>query len=177
MAKQEKFGKICKEHMTKETLSLFERYPNFFITNYMGTSVSELELLRKNLDKISSKYMVVKNSIIKVVLEKLKKSDLVPMIDNGVGIAFSGEDILTTCKALVTFTKDHDKFKIKSGFLEGRSVPADRVKEIAALPSREGLIARVVGGIKSPLSGFVNVLEGTLRKFVYVVEAIKNKKG
>ena len=176
MIKQEKFGKLCKERMIDEILSRFKEHPNFFITTYMGSSAADLEGLRKSLKKTSSRYFVVKNSTLKVVFNKLKLDELAPMVQGGVGISLSGEDIISTCKTLVTFAKDHGKFKITSAFIDGRTVTALRIKELAGLPSRDILIARVVGGINAPIAGFVNVLGGVVRKFVYVVDAIKTSK-
>jgi len=173
---QEKFGKICKEGMAKEIVSQFKGHPNFVITSYMGSSVSDLEQLRRSLKKAASDYMVVKNSILRVVFDELKLESEASKIEGGVGISLSGDDIISTCKVLVNFSKDHDKFKIKGAILDGKSVTPEKVKQLASLPSREALLAQVVGGIKSPITGFVNVLGGVLRKFVYVVDAIRNNK-
>ena len=177
MAKETKFGKICKERMLDEVARRFKGHPNFFITSYMGLSAYELELLRRGLKKTSSNYFVVKNSALRIVFDKLKLSIAAPQIEGGVGISLSGQDIISSCKALVNFTKEHDKFKVKCGVFDGKIMPYERVRELASIPSKEILLARVVGGIKSPITGFVNVLAGFLRKFVYVVDAIKTKKG
>lgn len=176
MAKKEKLARLCKEKMVDEIVSRFKDKPDFVLTSYMGSSVSDIEQLRKSLKKSSSDYFVVKNSILKVVLEKLKLKDETSNIDGGMGVSLSGEDIISTCRILVTFANSHDKFKIKGAVLEGKSVPVQKVKELAILPPKEVLLARVVGGIKSPITGFVNTLSGVLRKFVYCVDAIKTSK-
>ncbi len=157
-------------------VSRFKAQPNFIITSYMGSTVSDLELLRRNLKKTSSSYFVVKNSILKTVFNELKLKEESAKIDSGMGISLSGEDIISTCKVLVIFAKDHEKFKIKGAIIDGNSVPTEKVKALAGLPSKNILIAQVVGGIKAPITGFVNTLGGVLRKFVYVIEAIKDKK-
>jgi len=176
MIKKEKLGKLCKERMIDEIISRIKERPNFILTSYMGSSVSDLESLRRNLGKSSSSYVVVKNSMLKVVLEKLKLESEISKIDSGMGVSLSGDDILSTCKTVVTFAKDHDKFKIKGAIIDGKAVASEKVKELAMLPPRDVLLARVVGGIKAPITGFVNTLGGILRKFVYVVEAIKVNK-
>ncbi len=173
---QDKFGKISKEGMVKEMVARFKDHPNFVITTYMGSSVLDLELLRKNLKKSSSDYLVVKNSILKVVFDNMKLESESSKIEGGMGIALSGNDIISTCKVLVNFSKDHDKFKIKGAIADGKHLPPEKVKQLASLPSKEVLLAQVVGGIKSPITGFVNTLSAVLRKFVYVVDAIKNSK-
>ena len=176
MAKQEKFAKLCKEKMAEEIISRIEEHPDFVITSYMGSSTADLESLRKNLKKSSSDYMVVKNSILKVVFEKIKLADETSKIDGGMGLSFSGRDILATCKTLSTFASTHDKFKIKGAIVDGKSITADRVKMLASLPAKEVLLAQILSRMKSPISGFVNTLSGVLRKFVYVVDAVKTSK-
>jgi large subunit ribosomal protein L10 len=176
MAKKEKLARSCKEKMVEEILASFKDHPNFFVTSYMGSSVLDLELVRKNLRAASSDYMVVKNSILNVVLDKLKLEEIKAMVDGGIGISFSGVDYVATSKVLVGFTKDHEKFRIKGALLDGRVASAEKVKQLAALPGRDILRAQVVGGIKAPITGFVNTLGGIIRKFVYAVDAVKTKR-
>ncbi len=176
MAQKQGYGKLCKEKMINEILTDLKERPNFFITNYMGSSVSDLEDVRKSLRASSSTFYVVKNSMLKVVLDQLKLQDLKNLVDGGVGVSLSGEDIIATSKVLVNFAKTHEKFKIKGAMIDGKLVTTDKIKEIASLPSREVLLAQIVGGIKSPITGFVMVLGGIIRKFVYVVDAVKTSK-
>ncbi len=176
MEKKQGYGKLCKDRMIGEILSDIKERPNFFITNFMGSSVSDLESVRKSLRPSKGTFFVVKNSMMNVVLDQLKLEDAKPLIDGGVGISLSGDDIVATSKVLVNFSKTHEKFKIKGAVIDGKLVAVDKVKEMASLPSKEVLLAQVVGGIKAPITGFVGVLGGLLRKFVYVVDAVKVSK-
>lgn len=176
MVTMEKFGKLCKEKMMAELVLRFTKHPNFVITSFMGTSTGDLEQLRRNLKKSQSNYFVVKNSILKIIFNKMKLEEEAKQVDGGMGISLCGEDVAATCNLLVNFAKTNDKFKIKGAVIDGKRLSADKVKELASLPPRNVLIAKVVGGIKSPITGFVNTLGGVLRKFVYVVDAIKASK-
>ena len=176
MAKQEKYARLCKEKMAEEIISRINKHPNFVITSYMGSSTSDLENLRKNLKKASSNYLVVKNSILKVAFDKVKMSEESSKIDSGMGLSFSGDDIISTCKVLTAFAATHDKFKIKGAIIDGKTMAPDRIKILASLPPREVLLARALAGMKSPITGFVLTLSGVLRKFVYVVEAVKKSR-
>ena len=176
MAEKTKLGKLCKERMLEEVLDSLKSHPDFIITSYMGSSVADLENLRRNLKKASAGYMVVKNSILKVAFEKMKLVEEISKIESGMGICSSGADIVATCKTIATFAKDHNKFKIKGAIIDGKPVTADKVKELASLPSKHALLTRIAAGMKSPITGFVNTLSGVLRKFVYCVDAIKTKK-
>ena len=173
---QQGYGKLCKDRMIGEILSDLKDQPNFFITNFMGSSVSDLESVRKSLKIAHGTFFVVKNSMMNVVLDQLKLQDAKSLIDGGVGISLSGDDVIATSKILVNFSKTHEKFKIKGAVIDGKLVAVDKVKEMANLPTKDVLLAMVVRGIKAPITGFVSVLGGVLRKFVYVVDAIKVSK-
>jgi large subunit ribosomal protein L10 len=170
------YGKLTKDRMIKELLSDIKEGSNFFITNYMGSSVADLESVRKSLRPSNSYYFVVKNSILNVALDQLKIEDVKKLVDGGVGISLAGEDYIATTKALVNFSKTHEKFKIKGAYINGKLLGEDKIKEIAALPSKEALLAQVVSGIKAPITGLVMVLGGVIRKFVYAVDAIRSAK-
>jgi large subunit ribosomal protein L10 len=176
MAAQEKLGKMVKTKMVEEIVFRFNRSSDFVITGYMGSSVSELERLRRSLKKISSSYFVVKNSILKVVFKELGLTQELEKIDGGMGIGLAGDDIASTCREIAAFAKDVQKFKIKGGYIEGKSFSEEKVRQLASLPPRKELLAQVVGGVKAPINGFVYILSGVLRKFVYVVDAIKVSK-
>ena len=92
-------------------------------------------------------------------------------------MVLGGNDPIAAARIISKFSKSHGSLKVKGGYLDGEIIGIDKVKYIASLPSKEGLIAKVVFTIKAPLSGFVNVLSNTLRSLVYAVQAIKDKKG
>ena len=81
MLKKDKFAKMCKEKMVDELSDLFEKHPNFILTSYMGTSVAGLETVRKNLRPVKSRYIVVKNSILNVVLDKQKLENFKELLE------------------------------------------------------------------------------------------------
>lgn len=176
MVIMDKFGKLCKEKMIAEILLRFTKHPNFVITSFMGTSTSNLEQLRRNLKKSQAKYFVVKNSILKIIFNKMKLEEEAAKVEGGMGISLCGEDVVLACSVLANFARTNDKFKIKGAVIYGKKLSPERVKELAGLPPRNVLLGRVVGGIKSPITGFVNTLSGVLRKFVYCVDAIKTSK-
>ena len=74
------------------------------------------------------------------------------------------------------FAKENDKLVLKAAVMENKMLTDGTVRELAELPSREELIARVIGGIKSPITGLVMALSGPLRGLVYTLQAIKDKK-
>lgn len=176
MPTKERLSRKCKEKMVEEIIETVRQHPDFVITQYMGCPVSGLDSLRRELKRSSGRYLVVKNSLLKVAFERLELTDECAKIDGGMGIGFSGEDIVATCKALATFAKANGAFKITGAVIDGKSVPQEKVAALALLPSRPILLTQIVTGIQSPISGFVNLLGGVLRQFVCVVDAIKTNK-
>ena len=93
-----------------------------------------------------------------------------------VGVAISYEDPALLAKKVLEFVKSNEKLKIKYGIIEGKTCEIEDIKAISELPSRETLLSMFVGTMQSPLSKFAAALNATLAQFVYVMEALKNKK-
>ena len=173
---QEKgIGKECKDYMVKDLQVKFLKDKNIFITSYIGLSAEDLNQLRLMLRKISSQYLVVKNSITKRALRESEMDELAEFIKGSVGLAFGGEEPISAIKALVNFAKSHEKLDIRTGCLNGEILDKGRITELSALPSRKELLFKLTCLMNSPITGFVNVLAGTLRSFVYVIQAYKEK--
>ena len=74
------------------------------------------------------------------------------------------------------FAKENKELKVKVGVLDGKVIGADEIKALASLPPKEVLIAKMLGSMNAPISGFVNVLQGTIRNVVYALEAVRKQK-
>ncbi len=171
-----KIGRVCKESMIKELAAKLKKSSNIFVTDCTGVNVAGLRKLRANLKPNKASYVVVKTSLGKLALKDTNGEALGPFIDGTVGLVLGGVDPTLISKALVTFAKEADKFKIKGGILDGQLITEADIKALSLLPSREVLLARAFGGMKAPISGLVNVLHGTLTKIVYAINEIQKKK-
>lgn len=144
---------------------------------YHGLDANQISDLRKQLKESGSEMSVAKNTLVKIALkENNYNGDLEKELEGPVATFFGNEDAIAPIKILSDFAKKFELPKIKVGLVEGRVASASEIEVLSNLPSREELLARVVGGLKSPLSGFVNVLGGTKRNLVYVLSAIADKK-
>ncbi len=131
------------------------------LTDYQGLSVPEVEALRVNLRKVSADYQVVKNTLLKLALEQSSKFKVQSSKFTGpTAVILSREDEIKPLKVLYDFAKEHTQLKVKGGFFEGVWLLGEKLKEVAALPSRGVLLARVVGMIQSPISRIVNLGKG-----------------
>ena len=146
------------------------------LVNYCGLTVSEDTELRKQMREAGVKYMVAKNTFTRIAAKEAGIEGLDGMLENNTALAFAAEDPVAPAKIAYEFSKKHEKLEIKGGLLNGAVIGTDEIKALADLPSREELLAKLVGSMQAPISGFVNVLHGTLRNFVYVMDAIRDKK-
>ncbi len=148
------------------------------MTDYRGLNVPAISQLRNNLREADISYKVCKNTLIKVALANTKLKDADTSVFSGpMAIAF-GDDEAQTCKIIADFAKDNQKLNILGAINEsGETLSREVVLELAKLPSRDVLIAQVVGTIAAPLSGFVRVLNGNITQFLYALGAIQEKKG
>lgn len=147
------------------------------LSDYRGIPVNKITELRKKLFKDKSEYTVVKNSLLQRAFEAAGLSELNEHLTGPVGMLLGYEEPVAPLKSLVDFLDEIEKGEIKAGVFEKKVVNKAGLNEISKLPSREVLLAKVVGGMQAPIYGLVNVLQGNIRKLVYALNAIKEKKG
>ncbi|UCH12414.1 MAG: 50S ribosomal protein L10 [Candidatus Omnitrophota bacterium] len=169
-------GRLLKQHMIDHIAARLQGASNLFVTECGSLSNKQMEELRGKLKKASSNYMVVKNSMSIMALEKINLDMTRDLIKGTCGISYNSKDPVMTSKILVNFTKEYKEFKFKGACIEGKVVSADTIKEIAAIPPREILLARLVSSLNSPIKDMAGVLYGIIRKLVYALNAIKDKK-
>jgi len=166
-----------KEIMFREIKKNIEDRPYLFVSQFKKITVAEISGLRNELRKASDNCLVVKNSVAQKVFEEIGLQDAVGLLEGQTVITSCHENPQNVSKILVNFSKGKDDaFKINGAWLEGKTVEAKYVKELASLPSRIELIAKVVGGVKSPITGFVLTLKGVLQSFAGVLNQIVLQK-
>lgn len=162
-----------------------ENAKSIVFMDYTGLDANNLSELRKQIRAEGAELSIAKNTLMKLALtlsEKEKEkagkpsAKLVEQLKGQVMALLSYEDAITPLKKLVEFAKARGVPVVKMGIFDGKMVSAAKIVELSDLPSKEELIARVVWGLKAPLSGITNVLGGTQRKFVYALSAIADKK-
>jgi large subunit ribosomal protein L10 len=166
-----------KEEDILDLISSFEEAKLSVLTNYQGLTAEQINNLRSQLRESDISYKVVKNTLVRIALDK-SKLDLSDksIFDGPVAIAF-GNDEAGAAKIVANFSKENESLEIIGAIdCDGQLLSAEQVKALSNLPSREELIAGVVGTIAAPISSFVNALEGNIRNLVYVLEAIKQVK-
>ncbi len=162
--------------MVEELSKIMKESASGVIVNYTGVTVEDDTALRKELRTAKVSYSVKKNSIISRAADAAGLSGMDEFLKGATAIAISAEDLVAPAKILSKFAKDHDSFKIKAGFIEGKVVSEQEVKTLASLPPKEVLIAQVLSGFNAPIAGFANVLNANLRGLVVALNAIAEQK-
>lgn len=148
------------------------------LINYRGLTVAQDTKLRRKFREAGVEYKVVKNTLTRIAANEVGIAGLDSYLEGPTAMAFSATDPVAPAKIISDFIKESklQNIEVKAGLVEGKVITADGVKALANLPPREVLIAQVLAGFQSPIVGIVNVLQGTIRNAVYVLEAIRKQK-
>ena len=165
-----------KEVFVEAVYEKMQSCKSAILADYRGLTVAAVTELRNKLRESNSDLKVAKNTLIKIAVDKIGIEGLDPYLEGPTAIAFGYDDPVAPAKILSEFARTNKDLEIKGGVLEGRVITAEGVKSLASLPSREVLLAKVLGGMQAPLYGFANVLQGNIRNFVYVLEAVRKQK-
>lgn len=146
------------------------------LIDYRGLTVAEVTDLRNQMRKAGVEYQVLKNTMIKRAADKAGIEGLDPILEGPTAVAFGINDPVAPAKILTKFAKDTKKITIKGGVLAGKAIDVAAVENLAKLPSKEELIAKMLGSLNAPVTGLVMVLSGVTSKFVRTLEAIRVQK-
>ncbi len=146
------------------------------VVDYTGISVEADTKLRAELRAASVHYSVKKNSLISRAATEAGLGEMNDVLKGASALAISDSDLVAPAKILAKFAEDHDSFKLKAGFIEGKVVGEAEIQALAKLPSKEVLVAKALGGLNAPISGFVMVLNANLRGLAVALNAIAEQK-
>jgi len=142
------------------------------LTDYRGLSATEITVLRRKLRESGIEYRVVKNTLARFAVERAGRADLVSFFEGPVAIAFGYGDITEPAKVLTDYIGTSKvSLSIKGGFLSESPLTAEDVQVLAKLPSREVLLAKVLGGMQSPVAALINCLTAPLRGIIGGLQA------
>ncbi len=133
------------------------------LVNYYKTTVEDDTALRKELTRAGVEYKVVKNTQLRFVFDEVGYPQLKEHLEGMTAIAYSNDPV-APAKILSKFAKEHADYVIKAGYIDGEVIDVAGVENLANIPSKEGLIAKLLGSIQSPLYGLAYVLQGKIDK-------------
>lgn len=146
------------------------------LVDYKGLTVLQVTELRAKLRDAGVQMEVVKNTLLRRASEGTDSGLMVDLFKGPSAIVVSTEDPVAPAKILVDFVKDNDKLEIKGATLAGKLLSEDEIKQLAKMPSKEELLAKLVYTLNAVPTNLVNVLSGVPRAFVNVLNAVKDQK-
>lgn len=171
-----KLGLLFKETSEKLIKSNLKESESFFIINYAKVSGPGMNTLRQSLKNVRASLFMVKNSVARRALKDVKLDSLAESIEGPCGLVFLKDEPVSASRILCDFSRSHELLKLRGGFLEDRFLDKKDIEALSRLPSKEVLRAKAVMALKSPIFGIVMVLNQTLKKFVYCLEQVRQKK-
>ena len=141
------------------------------VTDYRGLTVGQMQTLRRELRAAGGQFKVAKNTLLRLAAEREDQADLASILEGPSGIAFAEGDMVTVAKALTTFAKRVDSLEVRGGLMNGQAISAEEVGALASLPSREELLAKMLGSMQAPATNLVGVLSAVARSLAYVLQA------
>jgi len=164
-AQKQKIIEDLKEKIAKQKAVIF--------IDFTGLKVKELSVLRKKLKEASCELKAAKKTLIGIVLKKAKIDIAAKELPGEVALVFGYKDVISPAKIVYQFSRENPNLKILAGFLENRFKAAEEIITLAQLPTREELLARLVGSISAPISNLVSVLEANIKGLLVVLTKAK----
>ncbi|HNV69597.1 MAG TPA: 50S ribosomal protein L10 [Candidatus Ozemobacteraceae bacterium] len=141
-----------------------------------GVTVDEMTRLRREIRKLGDEARVVKNTMLRRACQNLKHENVLPHLTGSTLMTFGYHDPVAPVKALFDFAQKASKLKFKAGLLGDQLLSVQELENLSKLPGREQLLSMLLSCMQGPMRNMVGVLSGVTRKFVYALNAIKEKK-
>jgi large subunit ribosomal protein L10 len=165
-----------KKQIAEDLKGRFEKSTLVILTDYKGLDVAAMNALRRRLRETNTEFQVVKNSLL---VRASEGNDVALIKDQFTGpsaVALSDDDPVAPAKVLADFVKENKKFEIKVGVLNGKLIDIDGIKALSSLPSREILLGQVLAAMNAVPTSLVTALADVPRRFVNVLQALKDQK-
>jgi len=164
-----------KEQIVSDLCKKIEGYKAVVLTHYRGLNVEQISQLRKRLREEKVYYHVIKNTLMRLASKGTDLEKLNDYFEGPTAIAISYGDPILLAKVLSEFIKTQPSLEIKVGLIEGRVAPPEDVKALATMPSREVLLAQILGGIQMSGGQVVGAILSILQQMLGVVQARVNQ--
>ncbi len=160
-----------KKQVVSDLGNKVEGFQAVVLTNYRGLNVEQMNHLRQRLREEKISYHVVKNTLMKLASKGTDLEKLNDYFEGPTAVAISHGDPILLARILSEFLKAQTAFEIKVGLIQGRVVRPEELKALATMPSREVLLAQVMGGIQMPGIQFGGVILSALQQVLGVIQA------
>lgn len=160
-----------KEALVAQYTDLFKNSAGLFMTSYSGMNVKSLEGLRGQVRELGGEYHIIKNNLAIRAVQDAEVPIPVTIFDGPTAIGFAPEDALGVAKAIVDVSKENEFMVVKAAIIDGVFYESAEVQRLADLPPLPVVQAQLMGLIQTPATQVANVLAGSLRQVVNVMQA------
>lgn len=168
-------SRIQKEDLLKKYKDLLDSKSGYLLVNSDKIDTLTTTKLKIQLKDAGANYTVVKNSVFKVALQETEQPLQTQEFDGPTALISFEQDPTSPAKLLKKLQKETELLSAKGGVYEGEFLTAERVMQLAEIPSKEELLSRLVGTMNAPLTGFMNAVTGNVRGFTVVLNGLSKK--
>ncbi len=160
-----------KEMLVRQFAEMAARSSAIIFTENQGLTVAEMTQVRRRVREAEGAYHVVKNTLLRLALAQAGLPVPDDLLRGPTAVSFCMGEVPPVAKALVEATKDLERLQIKGGILEGRVMDPEGIQALAELPTRDVLMAQVLGGIQGPARQVAGVVAGSIRQILNLLQA------
>jgi large subunit ribosomal protein L10 len=166
-------SKIAKVAEIRERLGASS---SVLLADYRGLNVKDMQDLRRTLTANGCEITIFKNRLTKLALAELEITGLDEHLVGPTAFVMTQGDPVVLAKTVVDFSKEHDSLEVKIAYVDSALMAAEQVKVLAALPSREELLAKLMGSLLNPVRGFMTVATGPAGALTRAMKAVADQK-
>ncbi len=167
----------AKKVTVEELKEMIQDSKSIILNDFTGLNVADISELRRHCRENGIRFRVIKNTLAKRSFGELGIEGMDALLEGPTALAVSTVDEVAPARVLRKFADEYELPRFKGGYVAGRILDEKETVRLASLPSREVILAQVVGTFQAPLRGFVGVLSASLRDLAGVLDAIRDKKG
>jgi large subunit ribosomal protein L10 len=172
-----RLNKQNKQQVVTEIHEKLVKAKAVFLADFRGMTVDKATTLRNDLRGAAVEYQVIKNTLLEIASAETDVAALAPHFKGPTAVAITYTDPVAAAKILAKYAKDQQAaFKLKGGMLSGKTITVAEIQALSELPSREVLIAKMLGSMNAPATNFVGVLAAVPGSFVRVLDSIRQQK-
>ena len=171
-----KVGQLYRTRMAASVKEGVSKKSSAFVVSYRGISSAKMNVLRKDLKRKKAEVLVSKSSVARIAFKEAQYEDLVNRIEGQMALILSDADASEVSKVLVKFAKEYQGFVVRGGVLNGVVLSEDQIRTLSSLPSREVLLAKLLGTMSAPVTRFAGALNAKTRDFMSILKQ-KSEKG
>lgn len=160
-----------KTQAIEELSERFGRSPIVIVTDYRGLNVAQITALRRKVREAEGEFLISKNTLTRIAIAETASAPIAEWLSGPTGVAYGFGDAVSVAKAVQDFAKDNEALEIKGGVLDGEALDAGRLKQLASMPSKDELRAKLLALLMTPATQLVRVLSAPAQQMVQVLHA------